>query len=214
IARIAMLGEQIDDTRFTMHMNGMDMETFKAISKHQKAEKPEKGKELEALLPSLQALARSARTNNTSIQIDDISLGFHGHRVAISGSLAVAPGIDADFDTLAGIGRKVDAHFTVKVPTALILEISTLMARKQSAASNPSAPVNEAATAQMAQGMRDMVVGKMIGEGYARLEGETLVADLDIKEGTFSVNGKAIELPKGGAKPAAAAPAKAPAKKK
>jgi len=58
--------------------------------------------------------------------------------------------------------------------------------------------------------MTDLVVGKLVGPGFARLENDVLVSTLVWKNGVLTANGKPVPLPKpappGAAAPAAAAP--------
>jgi outer membrane biosynthesis protein TonB len=59
--------------------------------------------------------------------------------------------------------------------------------------------------AQMGQTMTDVVVGKLVGGGYARIENDVLVSKVEFRDGELTANGKKVELPKppaGGAPPA------------
>lgn len=120
---------------------------------------------------------------------------------------------------MAGFGKKIDASFTVTVPTALIVDVAKVFARKQMSA-NPQAVVNDAAVNQMAESMRDMVIGKVMGSGFGKLENDALIIPVEVHKGVITLNGKTVELPQQpapaqapAAAPAPAAKAKAKAKK-
>jgi hypothetical protein len=51
----------------------------------------------------------------------------------------------------------------------------------------------------MGQTMTDVVVGKLVGGGYARLENDVLVSNLEFRGGKLTANGKEVGLPKIGA---------------
>ncbi len=207
VKRIALMGGQVDDMHFNFRMVGLDVATLAKLAKLNSMNKhpmlnPDKA--LEDLLPALRSLAQSARTNNTAFEIDDISMAFQGNRVGLTGRLSIAPGSDADFATLPALGKKIDAKLTVTVPTALILDVAKLFARKQMSA-NPQAVVDEAAVNQMAESMRDMGIGKIMGSGFGRLENDVLIIPIEVHDGVITLNGKTVEMPK------QPAPAQAPA---
>ena len=212
VKRIALMGGQVDDMHFNFRMVGLDVATLAKLNSTRKHPMSNPDKALEDLLPALRSMAQSARANNTAFEIDDISMAFQGNRVGLTGRISIAPGSDADFATLPALGKKIDAKLTVTVPTALILDVAKLFARKQMSA-NPQAVVDEAAVNQMAESMRDMGIGKIMGSGFGRLENDVLIIPIEIHDGVITLNGKTVEMPKQPAPAQAPAAAPAPAAK-
>jgi TonB family protein len=52
------------------------------------------------------------------------------------------------------------------------------------------------AAAQMAQTITDVMVGKLINGGFARVENDVIVTTVELRGGKLLANGKEIELPK------------------
>lgn len=212
VKRIALMGGQVDDLHFNFRMMGLDMATLAKLNASKKHPFVKPDQALEDLLPTLRTLAQSARANDTAFEIDDFSMGYQGNRLGLTGRISFAPGSDADFATLAALGKKIDAKLTVTVPTALILDVAKLFARKQMSA-NPQAVVNDAAVNQMGESMRDMAIGKIMGSGFGKLENDVLIIPIEVHEGVITLNGKTVELPKQPAPAQAPAAAPAPAAK-
>ena len=213
IKSISLLGGQVDDVRINFRMLGLDMAflgKLNAAKKGAVALTPQQ--QLEAMLPTLRAFAQSARSSDTALEIDDYSMAYMGNRLALNGRITFAPGTDKDFATMASLGKKIDAELTLTVPTALVLDVAKLFARKQMSA-NPQAVVDDAAVTQMAQSMRDMVIGKVMTSGFGRMENDNVIIPIEVHEGVITLNGKVIELPKAPAAPAQPA-AKGKSKKK
>jgi TonB family protein len=115
----------------------------------------------------------------------------------------MAGAVEADLDDLKTLAKKIVASFEIRVPVAMVRDIAGVVAAKQ-AARQGSTP-NGAGNAQVGQTMTDIVVGKLVGGGYARIENDVLVSNLAFRDGELTANGKKVELPKpaaGGAPPA------------
>jgi outer membrane biosynthesis protein TonB len=89
--------------------------------------------------------------------------------------------------------KKIAARFEIRVPVAMVRDISGIVAARQSA--QQGAAANGMSVAQLGQTMSDVVVGKLLGAGYARLENDVLVSTVEFRNGKLTANGKEIALP-------------------
>jgi TonB family protein len=150
----------------------------------------------------IRSFVRGASRHKTALLIDEIGLSFHGHRARLSGRVGLEAVREADLADLSRLGKKVDARFTVKVPVALLREVALVVARQQAAAAK--GPAQDPAAA--ARSIADAMLGKLLAEGYARLENDMLVSTITLRAGILRINGKRVDMPK-----PAPAPAPAPA---
>ena len=111
----------------------------------------------------------------------------------LRGSVVAAGVTEADLKDMARFVKRIDARFELRVPVSLLREVATSIAQQQAKAAQGSAALDVAKTAQ---DMTDAMVGKVLGNGYARLENGVLVAPIQFRGGVLRVNGKLIELPK------------------
>ncbi|WP_168710065.1 DUF945 family protein [Massilia sp. Mn16-1_5] len=198
IKAIEIAGERIDNfkmnTRF-LNIEKAAMVAMRAAEKKMSAQKVAASDNLNVMMPFFKQLMRGAAKNKTALVIDEMSVGYHGHRALLRGRVSFGPGADrADLETLA---KRIDARFTVKVPLALVREVATVVVRQQMAAAakaQPQAQPQDAAA--LAASATDAIVGKMLANGYARLEDDALVSTIEFSKGVLRVNGKQVELPK------------------
>jgi TonB family protein len=79
------------------------------------------------------------------------------------------------------------ARFEIKVPLAIVRDVAGAVAAKQS----PAQQGNPAA----AQTITDLIVGKLVGGGYARVENDALVSTIEWRDGMLRADGKQVALP-------------------
>lgn len=200
IKALEVAGHQIDDLTFAYRVANVDKAALNAfylaeqkLSAQGKA-KPDAA-DLDALLPLFKQFARTASKNKTVLRIDEISASYHGQKAVLRGSVGMAGVTEADLKDFAGLAKRVDARFELRVPVALLREVATAIAQQQAqaqAAQGGAAPD----VAKTAQDMTDAIVGKVLGNGYAKLENDVLVAPLSFRGGVLRVNGKVVDLPK------------------
>ena len=204
IKAIKVVGESVDDFRFAMRMLNIDMRTLEkmtdAITEAEQAGKT-KDQQLAVIMDQFKLLGKSAALRGTSVEIDDFSLGFHGNRAVIKGIVSLLKGSDADFVTTAKFANKVVARLQVRVPLALVNDIAKAVMTKEAQGKGEKPSVD--GIAQAAQSVTDVIVGKVITGGFAKLEDGVLVSLIEFKGGKLTFNGKEVALPKGAAKPPA-----------
>ena len=211
IGTIAAAGEKVEDVHVAVRVVNIDKAAFialQAAGQRQGAQTaamtPEQ--KLAAMEPLLRNFGKTALMRGSAIEIDDISARYRGNKASIRGRIGLAGAVEADLRDFKALARKVVAKFEVRVPLAIVRDISGVIAAKQAAQQGNAA--NPQGTAQMSQTMTDVVVGKLVGGGYARIEKDVLVSNLEFRKGALTVNGKPVALPKvaaGVPHPAAAA---------
>jgi uncharacterized protein YdgA (DUF945 family) len=199
IASIEAAGEKIEDVRFDMRVVNLDrtaMVALQAASERQREQlkgmTPEQ--QLAAVMPMLQTFGRSALLRGSAIEIDEISARFRGNKASIRGRFGLAGAVEADLKDMTALVKKIAARFEIRVPVAMVRDISGIVAARQSA--QQGAPANGMSIAQLGQTMSDVVVGKLLGAGYARLENDVLVSTVEFRNGKLTANGKEVALPK------------------
>jgi hypothetical protein len=211
IKAIKVAGEQMDDMRFVMRATNIDLQAWEKLSERfEAAERPDMSKAQQAEMANgiFKAFGKNIAARGTALEIDELSAGFHGHRAVIKGRIALAKSTEADFKSMAAVGKKVVARLNVRVPVALVNEVAKVIMIKE--AEKKGETMTADAIEQTAQSITDVVVGKMLNGGFAKLENGVLLSLIEIKNGKLMFNGKEIEFPKAKAAPAkAAAPAEA-----
>lgn len=198
-------GERVDDIRMALRLTSIDKKTLvdlKALQEKQQARQamapltPQQ--QLALLKPLMHSVGEAALARGTAIEIDEIGASYHGIRTTIKGRVALQGATRADLDDLQRLAKKVVARFEVRVPMALLNEIAGTVAAKQVAAqaAQRGSGADPQAVAQLRQNMTDLMVGKLVGPGFARLENDVLVSTLEWKNGVLTANGKPVPLPK------------------
>jgi uncharacterized protein YdgA (DUF945 family) len=208
IGSIEAAGEKIDDVRFDLRIVNVDRAAMVALQAANARQRQQlKGmtpeQQLAAMKPMFHDLGKAAIARGSSIEIDEISARYRGNKASIRGRIGLAGAVESDLDNLKTLVKKVVASFEIRVPVAMVRDIAGVVAAKQS--KQQGAAANGMGAAQMGQTMTDVVVGKLVGGGYARIENDVLVSKVEFRDGELTANGKKVELPKppaGGAPPA------------
>ncbi|WP_323143031.1 DUF945 family protein [Massilia phyllosphaerae] len=220
IGSVAVAGEQVDDIRFALRVTGIDkkaMAELKALQERRQARQETLAaltpqQQLDVLQPLLRSFGQAAMARGTAIEVDQIGASYHGIRAAIKGRIALQGATTADLDDAGRLLKKLVGRFEVLVPMALVSEIAGTIATRQVAAqaAQRGGSADPQAAAQLRQNITDLMVGKLVGPGFARLENDVLVSTLAWKNGVLTANGKPVPLPKPDQGTAAVAGAVAP----
>ncbi len=220
IGSVAVAGEQVDDIRFALRVTGIDkkaMAELKALQERRQARQETLAaltpqQQLDVLQPLLRSFGQAAMARGTAIEVDQIGASYHGIRAAIKGRIALQGATAADLDDAGRLLNKLVGRFEVRVPLALVSEIAGTIATRQVAAqaAQRGGGADPQAAAQLRQNITDLMVGKLVGPGFARLENDVLVSTLEWKNGILTANGKPVPLPKPDQDKAAVARAVAP----
>lgn len=144
------------------------------------------------------AMFKSLAQNGATLHMDELSWTYKGHELMVKGTIgfpANTSGADIK-DTMS----KAEGQLNVRVPVALVKEVARTVA-KNMPMGQPGQPVSEQQLEQHAATFGDMAIGKMLGNGFFRMEGEVLVSDVAFKGGKLTLNGVVIDMPKPAAAP-------------
>ena len=193
IASIGVAGEQLSNLIMNYRLNQVDKKTaIEIAARSRKTALQESGNDEKAeLLAMLRDLARASNKAGTALTIERISADYGGHTFTLQGRLALKGAKESDFDDLAQLFKRFDATYDIAVPVALIKAGALSASKRRMAAAGSTAqdPV------LMAQTMTDAVVGKLLGEGFAKLDKGVLRATITARGGKVRVNGKEVSLP-------------------
>jgi TonB family protein len=208
IGSIDAAGEKVEDVRLDVRIVNIDRATMVALQaagerQRQQLKTMTPEQQLAAVKPLFQDFGKAAIARGSSIEIDEISARYRGNKASIRGRIGTAGAVEADLGDLKTLVKKIVASFEIRVPVAMVRDIAGVVAAKQ--AKQQGAAANGMGPAQMGQTLTDIVVGKLVGGGYARIENDVLVSKVEFRDGELTANGKKVELPKpaaGGAVPA------------
>jgi len=193
IAGIEVAGEKVSNLIMNYRLNRIDKQNMVDMTARQRQiRNGDEVRETTDLMAMFRDMARASSKAGTALTIERISADYGGHTFTLQGRVALKGAKDSDFDDLTQLFKRVDASFDVAVPVALIKAGALAAARRQLAAAGNAAQD----PAAMAQTMTDVVVGKMLGEGFARIDKGVLRASITVRGGKIRVNGKEVSLPK------------------
>lgn len=199
IKSIEAAGEQVDDFRIALRVLNIDkaaLVAMRAAEKKMSAQQVAIKDDLSAIMPLFKAFARGATAHKTAVHLDEFSLRFHGHQAMMRGRIGLDPVPANKVGDLPGLVKYINARLSIQVPVALVREVALVMARQQAAAASKAQPQAQPQdAAALAQSIADAMIGKLLGNGYARLENDVLVSTIEFRGGVLRVNGKKIDLP-------------------
>lgn len=196
-------GERLDDLHLAVNLNGLDkaaLENFVKMSKKFKAEQstlaklPPKVVSDDFVMPMLRQFGAALTAQGAAIELDDLSFSYHGNKARMHGQVHMENVTPADLDQPIALFKKAAGHFDVAVPVAMLHALAENVARKQLAKQQPGA--DAAAVAKMGDMVYDSMLKGALSAGYVRIDGDTLVTTVDIKDGALLLNGKPVQMPK------------------
>lgn len=139
--------------------------------------------------PATDGLIKALLLRGASLDIEDISANFGGGRIQLTGSVGMPAATAADFSSEQRILNKVVAHFKVRLPLS---SLRGIMHQFQKTAADGEASEMNPATVE--QNVYELALGKLLANGYARMEKDALVTEIDIGDGLVRINGGAKTL--------------------
>ena len=116
----------------------------------------------EVTMRTLTRFGKELVTGGASVVIDDISASYRGNSASIKGRVDFDTVVEADFLDPVAFGKKIIAHLDLRLPVALVNDVSHLVAAKQAIA------MPQKTSAQIdtdAKTIADLVIGKLVNEG-------------------------------------------------
>jgi uncharacterized protein YdgA (DUF945 family) len=196
IKTIMVAGERIDRFNLSLRITNMPA---KALAEMTKAAREQQVGMLPTALThdrtveNLKNFAQRAVMAGATVFLDEFSAIYHGHVASITGQLSFRKVVEADFNNMPELLKKLVARFEVRVPVGLIKDVArTAVARSVDPAAPDAARQIDAGADAASSG----VIGKVVGDGYAVVEQEVLRSTIEIKDGKLVINGKQIEVNK------------------
>ena len=197
VGAISAAGEKVEDIRFDMRVVNIDRASMAALQEagerrreQLKTMTPEQ--QLAAMKPLFLDLGKAAIARGSALEIDEISARFHGNKASIRGRAGLLGAVEADLQDMNTLLKKIVARFEVRVPVAMVRDIAGIVAARQ--AQQQGTPPNGMSAAGMGQTISDVIVGKLVGGGFARVENDVLVSTIEFRDGKLTANGKPVEL--------------------
>jgi hypothetical protein len=166
----------IDDLHFALRLRDLNSDTLKKL-------------DVSGLTPAQQPTVfldelKTLLVQGASLELSDLSATFGGGKLRVQGSLGL-PGVTLkDLATKEGVLNALDGRLRIELPTRTLRTIIQRMADKTEKSKDPQ--VLEKA----AQETYAYVLGKILSEGYARLEQDKLVSIIEIKHGQLRIDGR------------------------
>jgi uncharacterized protein YdgA (DUF945 family) len=141
-------------------------------------------------LEKMKAFGKALFKGGVSVMIDDISAAYRGNVASLKGRIDFLKMTDKESAAPDGFMKKILLHVDVRVPLAMLSDVSHAVAARSVKADAPDA---QKQIDSSAKGFVDLAVGKLVGGGYAKLEEGELRSAIDLKSGKLTFNGKALE---------------------
>jgi uncharacterized protein YdgA (DUF945 family) len=214
VKSIGMAGEHIEDFHLGIRINRFDIKGLSEAAlemQRQQAPGATEAQQLASMKTMLHTMSRQAIVQGSSIDIEDLSARYHGYAARLKGHVGLAGATADDAGALTKLANKIVAHIEVSVPLALFKEIGERIGARTGNGAKPAGA--SAQEGPDGQSVSDLMLGKMISNGYVRVDKDTLRSTIDFAGGALRINGKAIALPAAAKEvtPAVAAPAASPA---
>ena len=192
--RILVAGERIDNFHLAYRIRNLDVDAMaklKADAVKLQNTEAVPAANTAATLKQLQSFFRSIAMTGAVLELDDFSASYKGNTARVKGSVSMPAAKVDDASTLEMILKKLVVRLEVRVPLALLRDITQTIARK-SPASQGQAAQPPAAIEHMAQTMYDAALGKLMANGYAKIEKDELRTTVDVRNGDIRINGKRL----------------------
>jgi hypothetical protein len=141
-------------------------------------------------------LGIAALKGGAAIDIQDISVQYHGMTAGLDGRVAFDKVQDADLDSFLSLLPKLNLHISLHAPKELLMEVSRRVVRSKLAASaNQGVAVTEHMVESAAQDATNKLLELPLKEKWIRVEHGALLSSIDFKAGKLTVNGEAFRAP-------------------
>jgi uncharacterized protein YdgA (DUF945 family) len=195
IRAIVVGQERVERANFAFRVTNIPAKAMLDLDQTMRAQQGSKlapDAQREVVLRSLKDFGKRAAVAGASLVIDDISAAYRGNTASIKGRVGFQKVLEADFDSIATLMKKLVARFEVRLPVALVKDIGRALTAKQV---DPAAPDASKQIDAGADALVSMVVGKAVSEGYAVIDKNELRSTIEIQGGKLAINGKPVKLP-------------------
>jgi uncharacterized protein YdgA (DUF945 family) len=224
VKSMATQGFSLERLHMAMRFQNMDASVFKDIQKDTEKLDVSTMSEQQKVDIGMNYIRRfgvAMLQPGSAIVFDDISGSYHGATTSVKGRISFDKLKASELNDPMAWKNKLELQFDVRFPMAIVDEICRSVAEQQLKAQANGAQVDPEVVGKVAKEISALVVGKSVGEGYAKLVNRELRTTIVMRNGVLTANGKVLEVPAPvatGASPEAAqapapeaAPAAAPA---
>jgi uncharacterized protein YdgA (DUF945 family) len=167
----------LDDLHFGLRVHGLDLNVLTTKrADDESCESP--------LVPLFEALMISG----ASLELQDFSTSVGGNKFRVTGAFSM-PGVKMnDFANAGHALDKIDARLSLELPTAALRDFV-----RQSLQS--ASKTDQQALEKEVGNVYAYILGKMITDGYARLEKDKLLSTIELKHSQVRFNGNPETIP-------------------
>ncbi|WP_373991823.1 DUF945 family protein [Duganella sp. BuS-21] len=196
IKAIVFGAERVERTSFAFRLTNIPVKAMAELEKDMRDQKigqlaPEA--QVQLTLRKVTDFGKRVAKAGATLYIDDLSAAYRGNTASLKGSLTFHKVVDADFDNVTALMKKLVARFSLRLPVALVRDVGRALAAKSV---NPDAPDAARQIDAGADGLVSMVVGKAVSGGYAVVEKDELRSMIEFRNGRLTVNGQVLDLQK------------------
>lgn len=184
-------GERIDRINFATRLQGIDAATLGAFNDMMQSPSLAALDQVSRnaiVLRRLTAFGKTIVKQGVSLLFDDVSAAYHGNTASLKGRVGFENVVDADLDTMPALMKKLVARFNVRVPVAMVQDISLTIAGKQGAGKPAETIASEG------KNLAALAIGRLVGDGYAVIENGELRSAIEYKNNALTFNGKTVHL--------------------
>lgn len=171
---------QVDDFHLALRLRGLSAEALQA-----RGTEPQPSTADQVLPAALQALL----LQGADLELSDLSLNFGGGKLQMRGTIGLPGATLKDMASKESILNALEAHLHIEVSTSTLRAVALAFARNDGGDRNGATPEKQA------QDIYAFTLGKLLSEGYATLDKDKLVSEIDIKQGKVRIHQHPEPLP-------------------
>jgi len=198
IKSIATQGFALERLHMAMRFQNMDASVFKEIQKD--ADKLDvsamsEQQKTEIGMNYIRRFGAAMLHPGAAFVFDDISGSYHGATTSVKGRISFDKLKESELGDPVAWKNKLALQFEVRFPMAIVDEICRSFAEQQLKAQANGAEPDPKELDKLTRNFSAAVVGKGVGEGFAKLVNHELRTTIVMRNGVLTANGKVWEAP-------------------
>lgn len=194
IKAVVVGDQQVDRVNLALRVTNVPAKAMAELDKVVNAQHNSKlsdDEQARLMLKNLESFGKRAAVAGATLVIDDISAAYRGNVASLKGRIGFQKATEADFKNPGALLKKLVANFELRLPVALVKDVSHAFAARNTDATAPDA---QGQIAKASDAMASMVVGKSISSGFAVMDKDVLRSAIQIRNGKLTVNGKEVDV--------------------
>jgi len=198
IKSIAAQDFALERLHMAMRFQNMDASVFKEIQKD--ADKLDvsamsEQQKTEVGMNYIRRFGAAMLHPGSAIVLDDVSGSYHGATTSIKGRISFDKLKESELGDPMAWKNKLALQFEVRFPMAIVDEICRSFAEQQLKAQTNGADPDPEMLNKLTKDFSAAVVGKGVGEGFAKLVNHELRTTIVMRNGVVTANGKVWTVP-------------------